>query len=125
LTAAEFGPTVAGQPASSMVTSKGQSTWHIPPDLLLCFLPGIIGLGVSFIYSPVPLICLMAAVCGVTGLMLLGRARFPLYRQRRFFTFGCAALDEAHRKLYRRAYCWIGCCMALLLVLNVIVRWKL
>ena len=115
---------MARQPALYMVTSNRKSNWHFPLDLLLCFLPGIIGLTVSVILSPIPLLCWTAAICGITGVVLLGRARFPLYRRRRLFNFGCAALDETHRKLYLRAWRWIGFCVGLLLLLNVLVRYR-
>ena len=41
---------------------------------------------------------------GCLGSILLFFARFPLYRQRRFWTFGPGALPNFHRKLYWLAY---------------------
>ena len=43
----------------------------------------------------------------LVGVILLAVARLPLYRQRRFFAFGPAPLDLAHRRLYWRGYGFI------------------
>src|SRR5688572_15029417 len=50
----------------------------------------------------------IAAVLGFIGVVLLFFARLPLYRQRRFFTFGPRALDSRHRRLYAWAYFFVG-----------------
>jgi hypothetical protein len=41
---------------------------------------------------------------GFSGIILLFFARLPLYRQRKFLTFGPNALPVFHRKLY-----WLAC----------------
>ena len=56
---------------------------------------------------------LVAAV----GVALLFYSKLPLYRQRRFFTFGSAALPESRRSFYRWGYRCVGFSVALLLCL--------
>jgi hypothetical protein len=41
---------------------------------------------------------------GLSGIVLLFFARLPLYRQRRFLTYGPRSLDKLHRRLYWLAY---------------------
>lgn len=54
----------------------------------------------------------------LVGACLLGAARWPLYRQRRFFSWGSKGLDRMHRTMYRCAYLmlWAGITLALLLI---------
>jgi hypothetical protein len=42
----------------------------------------------------------VAMVFAVVGIVLLAYARFPLYRQRRFFEFGLGAIPEDRKKAY-------------------------
>ncbi len=56
---------------------------------------------------------------GIIGVLFLFFARLPLYRQKKFFTFGPRLLDPAHRRLYRFAYCFLGLSVFLLLSLLV------
>jgi hypothetical protein len=51
------------------------------------------------------------------GVALLFYSKLPLYRQRRFFTFGSAALPEGRRSFYRWGYRCVGFAVALLLCL--------
>jgi hypothetical protein len=46
----------------------------------------------------------IALSAGAVGAGLLFYAKLPLYRQRRFFTFGARALPERRRPYYRWAY---------------------
>jgi len=46
----------------------------------------------------------VGVAAGVFGIVLLFLARLPLYRQRRFWTFGPRELDRFHRGLYWLAY---------------------
>jgi hypothetical protein len=46
----------------------------------------------------------IAVFVGVVGVGLLFYAKLPLYRQRRFFTFGAQALPEQRHPFYRWAY---------------------
>ena len=54
------------------------------------------------------------------GVLLLGYARWPLYRQKRFFCFGSRLLDTPHRRCYRAAYVLIIAAILLLLLVNAI-----
>ena len=51
------------------------------------------------------------------GVALVFYAKLPLYRQRRFFTFGSRALPESRRPFYRWGYRCIAFAVALLLCL--------
>ena len=55
-------------------------------------------------------------VAGV-GVTLIGYSKLPLYRQRRFFTFGSGALPESRRPFYRWGYRCAALAVALLLCL--------
>ncbi len=57
----------------------------------------------------------VAIVIAAVGITMLFFARLPLYRQRKFLTFGPKELDARHRKLYWVAYCSIGISVYLLL----------
>ena len=46
----------------------------------------------------------LGLTAGMIGIVLLFFARLPLYRQRRFWTFGPRELDNCHRRLYWLAY---------------------
>jgi hypothetical protein len=113
---------------------KKSDWWYLPPDWAFFF-------GIYFIMMPILILsgCLLpylslaksrgdvtllyiALALGGVGTVLLFFARLPLYRQRRFFTFGSRALDEHHRRLYRWAYRFIGGSVLLLLILWAIVR---
>lgn len=54
------------------------------------------------------------------GVLLLFFARLPLYRQRKFFTFGPKALPVFHRKLY-----WVAYSLVALAVLQFLMFWSL
>jgi hypothetical protein len=51
------------------------------------------------------------------GVSLIFYAKFPLYRQRRFLTFGSRALPEGRRPFYRLGYRCVLFAVALLLCL--------
>jgi hypothetical protein len=51
------------------------------------------------------------------GVALLFYSKLPCYRQRRFFTFGSAALPESRRSFYRWGYGCVIFAVALLLCL--------
>ena len=55
--------------------------------------------GVSWIWSYV-----VALLLGGVSIGLLLYAKLPLYRERRFFTFGARALPEQRRPFYRWGY---------------------
>ena len=112
------------------------SDWYVPADIAFFF-------GLYFIVIPVALLSgklitllssarrsgdttllYSALAFGLVGTVLLFLARLPLYRQRRFFTFGPGALDKSHRKLYRWAYRFLGVSVLLLcLLLLALLQW--
>ena len=51
------------------------------------------------------------------GILLVFRAKLPLYRQRRFLTFGSRALPDSSRAFYRWGYRCVLFAVALLLCL--------
>jgi hypothetical protein len=59
----------------------------------------------------------IALLAAAVGIALIFYARLPLYRQRRFFTFGSAALPESRRPFYRWGYRCVFFAVALLLCL--------
>lgn len=59
------------------------------------------------------------AADALTGVALIFRGKLPLFRERRFFTFGSAVLPEERRASYRRGY---GCvAFAVLLMLGLLL----
>lgn len=53
----------------------------------------------------------------VVGVVLIFYAKLPLYRERRFFTFGSATLPKSRRSFYRWGYRCVIFAVALLLCL--------
>jgi len=110
--------------------TRKYSNWYIPPDwcVLLGFhlvLPTVAVITAGFLIPARhgdPTLLFVAVGLGCVGIVLLFCARLPLYRQKRFFTFGPAALDGAHRKLYWAAYACIVPSILLLLVLALLWR---
>jgi hypothetical protein len=62
---------------------------------------------------------IVSLVLGGIGVVLLFFARLPLYRQRRFLTFGPQHLSGVHRRLYFAAYAFLVPCILLLLAMTV------
>jgi hypothetical protein len=102
------------------------SNWHIPPDWAFQF--GLLAISLAIVILAGVLLPVLsrlktAAVfdlywgglgLGAAGILLLFFARLPLYRQRRFWTFGPSALPNFHRKLYWLAYTTIVAAISLL-----------
>ena len=61
-----------------------------------------------------------ALAVSAVGVSLLFYAKLPLYRQRRFFTFGSRALPEQRRPFYRWGYRCVMVGVAILICLTVI-----
>jgi hypothetical protein len=59
----------------------------------------------------------IALAVAMVGVSLIFYAKIPLYRQRRFFTFGSRALPERRRPFYRWGYRCVIFAVALLLCL--------
>ena len=55
---------------------------------------------------------------GAFGIVLLFFARFPLYRQRRFWIFGPRELDRFHRRLY-----WLGYFFVVTSIIVLVTIW--
>src|SRR6266478_4495081 len=113
---------------SSTHMKRKSSDWQIPQDLG-CMLFSLVCLAVITIVNtciltliaklkPGDLLEIFYAAIGsaAVGTVLLLFARLPLYRQRRFWTFGPGALDPAHRRLYWLAYLLVAASIALFLV---------
>jgi len=64
----------------------------------------------------------VSLILAVIGVILLFIARLPLYRQRKFFTFGSKALPAGHRKVYRIAYGFLGVSVVMMLSLLLVLR---
>jgi hypothetical protein len=101
---------------------KDSYPW-LPPDLLLLFGPLLIAVP-AWLLLPIvmrteqgdPTLLIVVIGLALCGISLLFLARLPLYRQRRFFTFGPGLLDARHRGLYRCAYVFITAAVVLLVV---------
>ena len=59
----------------------------------------------------------LGVAVAMVGVSLIFYAKLPLYRQRRFLTFGSRALPESRRPFYRRGYRCVWFAVALLLCL--------
>jgi hypothetical protein len=110
-----------------------RSDWYIPSDWLAL-------LGLHFIILPVailsalllpavnrarhgdPSLVYASVVFAMIGIILLFFARLPLYKKRKFFTFGPKALPPLHRKLYRAAYVFISIAVVLMLLLIAVLK---
>ena len=106
------------------------SDWYIPPDwaAILSFhlvIP-VIALTAAMLFpligwmkcrGEVAVVYCSALALGCVGITLLFFARLPLYRQRRFRTFGPRELDRVHRRLYWLAYVFIAACVLMLTAL--------
>lgn len=73
----------------------------------------------SFISSPTGAIWCYITALGVAalGVSLIAYAKLPLYRQRRFLTFGTRPLPGGRRSFYRWGYCCVAVAVALLFCL--------
>jgi hypothetical protein len=114
--------------------SKKSSDWYVPPDWAFQFgwlvvMPAVALLS-AFLLPALAQIKEANAVdlfygglaLGYFGIVLLFLARLPLYRQRRFWTFGPSALPNLHRKLYWLAYLFVVASVLLLAVVWLKVK---
>lgn len=90
--------------------------------LLLCAAYGFVGLHVFNFFAQLTgsewIWCfVIAVVSAFVGVSLIFFAKLPLYRQRRFLTFGSRALSEHRRPFYRWGYRCAAFAAALLLCL--------
>jgi len=102
------------------IGSMGTQVALFADTIIATFLP--VG-ALSALYYADRLNQLPIGVIGIAiGTVLLFLARLPLYRQRRFLTFGPKELDERHRRVYWWAYRFIGASVLLLVVLLFVLR---
>ena len=64
----------------------------------------------------------VALASALLGILSLFVAKWPLYRQRRYFTFGSKPLPEGRRPLYRIAYVFIAASLFLMLLVLATAR---
>jgi hypothetical protein len=99
---------------------KRDSDWYIPPEalgllstllsipciavLIGVLLPIVAGLKTADVVA----LYGVGVGAGVVGAALLFIARIPLYRRRRFWTFGPRYLDRKHRRIYWLAYAFVS-----------------
>jgi hypothetical protein len=117
--------------------SKKRSDWYLPEEVLgflssIFFMPIVAAIAMlTAMLLPsittlqrVDVIALFSVglVAGVCGIILLFFARLPLYRQRRFLTFGPRELDRFHRRLYWLAYLFVLASIGLLVIVWFRVR---
>lgn len=90
---------------------------------VIAILAGVLLPVLSFLKTADAIILFYTALgTGVMGSMLLFLARLPLYRQRRFWTFGPGALPQFHRKLYWLAYVAVVAALSLLGIVRLRVK---
>jgi hypothetical protein len=114
--------------------SKKSSDWYVPPDWLaqlslvfilpaIAILASILLPALSFLKTTDALNLFYSGLgIGSLGIILLFFARFPLYRQRKFLTFGPRELPAFHRKLYWLAYLFVVASVLLLAVVWLKVK---
>jgi hypothetical protein len=93
-----------------------KSDWYIPPDWLFQFgliiiipafaiLAGMLLPFLGFLKNAdLSELCHAGIGTGCFGVLLLLIARWPLYRQHQFLSFGPGRLPKLHRKVYWLAY---------------------
>jgi hypothetical protein len=114
--------------------NKKSSDWYVPPDWLaqlslllvlptIAILASILLPALSFLKAADALnLFYSGLVIGSLGIVLLFFARFPLYRQHKFFTLGPRELPPFHRKLYWLAYLFVVASVLLLAVVWLKVK---
>jgi hypothetical protein len=119
--------------------NKKGSDWRLPEEVLgflgsIFFLPVIAAIAVlsamllpsitSLQRMDITRLFWVGFAAGISGVILLFFARLPLYRQRRFWTFGPRELDRFHRRLYWSAYLVVLASIGLLVIVWLRVRWR-
>lgn len=111
-----------GETACAM--SKRESDWHVPGDWLailgmMVIIPSaalLVSMVLPALTGDVAVLYGLGVGAGVVAAILLFMARLPLYRARRFWTFGPRLLDRRHRWYYWLAYIAVGISLVLLWV---------
>jgi hypothetical protein len=114
--------------------SKKQSDWYLPEEVLgllsTLFLVPAIAVLAGLLFPVVEALAngnpfrlfLWGLASGAFGITLLFRARWPLYRQHRFWIFGPRELDQKHRRLYWVAHTFVFISITLLVIVWFRVR---
>lgn len=109
--------------------NKRNDDWYFPPELGSGLFPFIVIACIAIMASALlPLLAQLKTSkigplygigvgAALLGAILLFIARLPLYKQRRYLTFGPGQLDRAHRRIYWLSYIFI---LAGLLILGVV-----
>lgn len=109
----------------NQAVSRKISNWYVPPDLvvtvilpLVVCLGGLLVIQVLILLKQASLFTLVSSGCslGLLGILLLFVARWPLYRQHRFWTIGPRQLPRLYRRIYGLAYAAIIPAVVLLAV---------
>jgi hypothetical protein len=111
---------------------EDRSEWYIPADWMAhlgCFLMIVLNISAMMILPAIAnakkgnlTLFILSLVLSLIGVVLLFLARLPLYRQRRFFTIGPAALPESHKRIYQVAWRFIAAGLVIMILLNVLMR---
>jgi hypothetical protein len=64
----------------------------------------------------------VALIIGCIGVALLFKARLPLYRQGKYFSFGPRQLSPEQRRLYWISYAFIAASFLIMVLLLIVVR---
>ena len=110
-----------------------KSDWYIPPDwrfilswhfvvMPAAILAAMFTVALSNAAQGSTTLLWVALAIGAAGVVMLFFARLPLYRQRKFLSFGPKALPPGRKKLYWLSYGFIGTSIAILSLLLVIVN---
>jgi hypothetical protein len=91
---------------------KKSKDWYFPPDLAVALSPFVGVLLLLLATCGIPWVTGMslfrlAIILGGIGVALLFVARIPVYREKRFFSFGPSAIRGFYRKIYFAAYVFI------------------
>ena len=105
-------PRITARPLGALRELRGN--WYVPADWLWHFGMFLIILCVALVagiqliarlkMADIAALYFPGVAAGVLGVLLLFIARLPLYRARRFWTFGPRQLDRKHRRYYWLAY---------------------
>jgi len=117
---------------SSSSDQRDNSLWNFPADLLaVSGIPFVVVTVVSTSFMSMRGTAWIIAAAASLGLTLLGvaflfYAKLPLYRQRRFFTFGLRAIPASRHVYYRWGcgLCVLGCVVMMFLSVGSTL-WKM
>ena len=91
--------------------------WFLGVAVIAFFTSQVLGFFTRLSGTPWIWCYAVSLVVATVGMALIFYAKLPLYRQRRYFTFGSRALPESRRAFYRWGYRCVIFAFALLLCL--------